>query len=201
MSNRRKGHYAERELQYLEEAVRRRAPEVVLEIGVYLGRSTKAIADALPDRGTVIAVDPWRDADGFHRKVAGMASEHNRANPDRSIVVCRSMSHDAAKAWVDPRIDFVHIDGDHRSLGVYRDIRDWLPHLSKDGFFIGHDWPVEGVRFGVCAALEDGLLREVGLSDVQRCGTSALWWGIPSACSSEKGMTPIPPTPSYSLLT
>ena len=172
-----RGYYRPEELAYLQSAVKLRRPRTALEVGVFSGRSAMAIIEAMPENSALYCVDPWQGRPELFKQFRMKARAYNTA---KRIVVIRGYSVDIARSWDGPELDLVHIDGDHRSLAVYQDIREWRKRMSKSGFFIGHDWPIEEVRFGLTVALEEGLLKKVGLSSVTRGRWPALWWALPA---------------------
>ncbi|NOZ22612.1 MAG: class I SAM-dependent methyltransferase [Planctomycetes bacterium] len=175
------GWYTDEELAYLLSALRRRQPRVIVEVGSLFGRSALAIAQAMRPTAHLLCVDIWPDERVFNAFTYAV----EQAGLSERVTPQHMSSIEAASVWQSKianqksKIDLLHLDGDHRSLGVYLDIREWLPCLAPDGLFIGHDWGLDSVQFGVMQARAEGLLREVGVSDVQRHGKPALWWGLP----------------------
>ncbi|MEW6359655.1 MAG: class I SAM-dependent methyltransferase [Planctomycetota bacterium] len=210
------GYYSDAELAWLTDAVRRRAPRTLVEIGTCMGRSALAIACAMRPTAHLWCIDIWPD----ERALRTFRYAVEQAGLADRITAVRQPSGEAARAWrsdcglrnadcgMDSKshgstrmkhgdsesessvfnpcsirgqeIDLVHLDGDHRSLAVYLDIREWLPSLAPDGIFLGHDWNLDSVRFGVMQAKADGLLGEIGVSAAKRNGLPACWWGLPA---------------------
>jgi len=56
------------------------------------------------------------------------------------IFVKHEFSAEASKGIPDNYFDFIYIDGDHSYGGIRKDISNWLPKLSKGGYFCGHDY-------------------------------------------------------------
>ena len=129
------------------------ASKVVVEVGAWKGRSTKALALRCP--GTVYAVDTWAG-------VPDDPEQNDRLYPDREaswdvfsrnlaqeikrrrVVPLRMESTQAAQYMLDKGIapDFVFIDADHRYEAVVQDIKAWGAVLRKGGILAGHDyWP------------------------------------------------------------
>jgi predicted O-methyltransferase YrrM len=117
----------------------------ILEIGSYLGRSTRVLGDNTP--GKVIAVDDWygpRDVnltdrariyDTFHANLKDLI-ESGKVVPFRT-----DLNHFQWNGHGTP--DMIFIDGDHAYESVARDIRTMLPLLANGGLLCGHDynWP------------------------------------------------------------
>lgn len=119
---------------------------VIVELGSYLGRSTRALADNT--LGKVYAVDDWMGADAgkYTRPLSGDQSiqmfEEFRVNVrdliDAGIVVPIWIGREEAGILeVEP--DMVFVDGDHSYEGAKRDIETWWPRLKDGGLLCGHD--------------------------------------------------------------
>ncbi len=114
----------------------------IVEIGSYMGRSTRALGDNTP--GFVVAVDDFkgpRDVNlpsiirdnlfemfvyaigdlGVRGKVMPVIADHSDIDIDFSP-------------------DMVFIDGSHEYEDVKRDINYWLPRVVKGGLICGHDF-------------------------------------------------------------
>lgn len=129
------------ELQWLAEQAREHL--LIVEIGSYLGRSTRALADNT--LGKVLAVDDWQGADSDHRPVSferqqqlytefcGNMGELIKAG---IVIPCR-VDHGSVQIKINP--DMVFIDGDHTYEGARRDIQIWYPQLKPGGLISGHD--------------------------------------------------------------
>jgi len=62
------------------------------------------------------------------------------------ITIIHDFSKEASKSIADNYFDFIYIDGDHSYNGVKADILHWLPKLSKDGYFCGHDYTIHAIQ-------------------------------------------------------
>jgi predicted O-methyltransferase YrrM len=127
-----------RELRWLaEQAERIPAGGSLVEIGVYKGRSTCALA--AHTAGTVYSVDIWSEAgtDGWYYDVF-------RQNTERypNIVAVNRASVWAAREFAaqGKRFGFVFIDASHDQYNVRQDILAWRPLLADGGVFAGHDY-------------------------------------------------------------
>lgn len=116
----------------------------IAEVGSYLGRSTRALADNTS--GWVLAVDHWRDAEVLTSFCENCNIPNIRTFP---------FDHQECDPLANAPYDMIFLDGDHSYDAVKRDIATWLPHLSPGGLLCGHDFSYEGVhravleRFGV----------------------------------------------------
>jgi predicted O-methyltransferase YrrM len=164
------GWMSSEELQWLA----RRAYEsnVVVEVGSWKGRSTKAMAVATP--GVVYAVDHWKGAanpaDATTLEVRERGSEAVRnefftnlsseIKSGKVVAVEQDSSKAAAQLASILRgrgADFVFIDGDHEYPSVRRDIESFLPLVRRRGRVSGHDLApgFEGVEKAVREFIPD----------------------------------------------
>jgi putative addiction module component (TIGR02574 family) len=133
------GWMSETELRWLAETASR--SNRIVEIGVYKGRSTCAIAGNT--RGTVYSVDIWSECgtDGWYYDVFCANTAHlknvlpvNRA----SLFAAREF---AAKGKL---FDMIFIDAAHDEYNVRQDLLAWRPLLRDGGVFCGHDYGFAG---------------------------------------------------------
>lgn len=126
--------------------------KVIAEIGSWIGRSTRAIADNT--RGVVFAVDTWTGA--IEHQAGLLYSQRKRKdiitkfheNMEDLIgrkVFPMNMPSVVAAAILAPKFDMVFIDGAHDYQSVSEDIQNWSKLLKPDGLLCGHDynpdWP------------------------------------------------------------
>jgi Predicted O-methyltransferase len=166
------GWMTDREMTFLAE--RARESKVVIEVGSYLGRSTRAMADNSKKDTKIYCVDPWKgsvvnddgivafDVDsstraGFYNNLAGYV------NAGR-VIMCEYRFSEWPGILTPKQYDcdFLFIDGDHRYPNVIEDINIALTFQPR--ILAGHDyscqyWP--GVKkavdelFGGKAQIED----------------------------------------------
>jgi predicted O-methyltransferase YrrM len=150
-------------------AERARQADVVVEVGCYQGRSTRALADACG--GVVYAVDTWdgpclredgtetgRDW-GVWRAFARHLRHHIASG---RVVPMQTSSTEAARVLAGHRVqvDLAFIDADHRKAGVAADLAALRPLMRPGGLMAGHDyhnarWP--GVAQAVQEAFGDAV--------------------------------------------
>jgi hypothetical protein len=146
------------ELQWLYEQAQSR--RYIVEIGVYQGRSTLALAAGTP--GHVIGIDTWEggpaEREVWHpefataegRDAVYLAAWQNLR--DRPVTLLRV---DAARAWtvLKAGIEMLFHDGAHDEDSLRRDILNYSPLMARGGLWCGHDynhsWP------GVMRAADD----------------------------------------------
>lgn len=118
----------------------------IAEIGSWMGRSTRALADNTP--GTVVAVDTWAGTpgDAHMQTLAGKPAdwvfgEFMRNTADlANLTACHMHSLDAAVYFADRRFDIIFIDADHSYEAVKADILAWRELLAPGGLLCGHDF-------------------------------------------------------------
>lgn len=156
----------EPELKWLADEAQKH--QRIVEIGSYLGRSTRALGDNT--KGFVLAVDnflgPWdvlMEANlrkliypGFLSNLKDLIDE-GRVKPLKA-------EHDEVE--IDFAPDMVFIDGDHQYESVKRDIGRWLPQIK--GLLCGHD-----IHYGpVIEAVRDTL------GEYNVAPDTTIWWKI-----------------------
>jgi predicted O-methyltransferase YrrM len=115
----------------------------ILEVGSWLGRSTRALADNT--KGVVYAVDTWDGSDEQFQKdfLAGKPKdwlfEEFKRNMGANTRPIRLTSLEAAAELGELRFDMIFLDASHDYENVKADILAWKPLLTKGGLFCGHD--------------------------------------------------------------
>ena len=139
----------------MAELILKTRPTVVVEIGVFGGRSLLAQAMALDfnGHGKVYGIDPWKTA----AAVEGWTPEHEshrdwwarvdlekihascmaaiwRENLDTRAIVIRARSEDCFELFHRRPIDILFIDGNHSEEAAMRDVRNYLPSVRYGGY-------------------------------------------------------------------
>lgn len=129
------GWMSEVELRWLADAAARSAR--IVEIGVYKGRSTCAIAGNTT--GLVYSVDIWSECgtDGWYYDVFRANTAHLG-----NVIPINRASLWAARGFAEEgtRFDMIFIDAAHDQYNVRQDILAWRPLLAEGGIFCGHDY-------------------------------------------------------------
>jgi len=166
------GWTSRRKLQYLRKNVRSLDGHgIIVEIGVWFGRSALAMADAC--RGTnkrVFAIDPWMDfyQDGvlasptIDEKRWGVKSfeaiyekfmeNRTRFGLEQYLIPRRAESTVAAQNWFAEgggEISMIFIDGNHEYDMVKGDLTSWFPFVKEGGLICGDDWDWPAVQEAV----------------------------------------------------
>jgi SAM-dependent methyltransferase len=166
---------------YLSEAIATQRPGVVVEVGVWKGRSTLFMANRMRDLGldaVVIAVDTWLGAvdhwrddalfrelnfdHGYPRLYDTFAANVVRHGLQDYVVPLPldSVNARAVVSYFKVEADVVHIDAGHDYRSVATDLREWWGVLRPGGLFIGDDYHDDGVRWPrVRRAIDDFLAR------------------------------------------
>lgn len=178
------GWFAEDEIEWLASQVKA-LPEnaVVVEIGSWKGRSSRAIADNLPKGGKLYCVDSFcgssgepdahltaKDREGDNVYMSFFHALHDHLDTGNVIAV-RMTSLNAAETLNNLRPQLIFIDGAHDYESVKTDIEAWLPLLADNGTICGHDYYAEGEGLhwvGVRQAVEERFLN------VEKAATS-IW--------------------------
>jgi hypothetical protein len=175
------GWMVNQELYWLAQQAQTR--QNILEMGSWIGRSTRALADNTP--GTVHAVDTWLGSIEHQGLPATKESFkyfcHNTADlmsgAVRKVYPVRMESTAAAKMFFERgvKFDMIFIDGAHDYASVKADILAWRPLLAPGGLFCGHDYTdlipdgSDGSDFGVVQAVDE-------LIHLLKKGPGSLWY-------------------------
>ena len=177
------GWVSDEELLWLASKVRTR--RTVIEVGSWHGKSTRALADNLPPKGRVFAVDHWNGSatEPFNHGTARLRDgddaflEFSKNNFDLlesgKIVPMRMTSKNAAAMLKDRGVkaDMIFIDGGHEYEEVKADIEAYLPLLALEGILCGHDYgPWPGVPKAV-----DELLGPKAKESVHSTPNNSIW--------------------------
>lgn len=140
--------------------IERIAPKIIVEVGCWLGSSTRYLASQVaPHGGVVYAIDTWLGSDEqAHQKNPRLKklyhlflSNVRHAGLTQTIVPIRMASQEAAKA-LNVTADLIYVDASHKEEDVYQDILAWYQHLRPGGIICGDDWTWPSVSKGVVRA-------------------------------------------------
>ncbi len=157
----------------MKRLLKEREIHTVVEVGSWLGKSTRHIARNLPKDGKVYAVDHWLGSpehqpgkdcyrEGLSRLYRQFLSNVIHAKLTHKIIPIRLPSLEAEKALKDLKPDLIYIDASHEFEPVYQDLSVWYPHVKGHGVLCGDDWPWPGVQKAVEQfAAENGLKVEL----------------------------------------
>jgi predicted O-methyltransferase YrrM len=150
--------------------IRRYGLHTTLDIGVYRGRSLfpQALAHQQYAGGIVYGVDPWSSVEAkendnlalkdaihafvdqldFERIYQDVMLQVERLDLKEHCIMLRQTSASAIEYFDKNGIffDLIHVDGNHDTEKVMRDIIMYLPRLNKEGFLIMDDISWESVH-------------------------------------------------------
>lgn len=145
-----KGWFTSEEAAAYEEEARRVRGGLVVEVGVYLGRSLSRVAPICRANGTrLVAVDNWRGCVELGEPGKGVELlEPFRQNMEwlglwDAVEPLSGDSALAALGFAEGSIDLVFIDATHHYPAVITDVRAWWPRLKWGGVLLGHDYRPE----------------------------------------------------------
>ncbi len=160
----------------LEKLIRDHKIQTIIEVGSWLGASTRHMASLLPAGGKIYAVDHWLGSSehqpgerGWHKALAYLyeqfLSNVIHAGLTDKIVPIRMSSLEAAQQFSKfskpLRPGLIYIDAGHETEAVYADLKVWYPFVQNHGILCGDDWGWESVQAGVVMfANEKGLKIE-----------------------------------------
>jgi len=139
----------------LFDLVIKKRPDIIVEIGVFGGKSVVPMAVGLKanGKGMLYGIDPWE----AEESVIGLQAETNKQwwgklnheeilngllqkiiqfKLEDQITLIRSTSENAP---VIENIDILHIDGNHSEEASYFDVITWLPRVKQGGWIIFDD--------------------------------------------------------------
>ena len=150
-------------------------PKVVIEVGSWIGKSTRFIVDRCE---FVIAVDHWLGSAEHQEKYAGVLPSlfdqflSNCARHRDKILPLRMTSDEAAKLPL-PKADLIYIDAAHEEAQVRADIEHYFGFLSERGAMCGDDYQPSCERGQGIARAVNGFAEEHGLTVNV---TEPFWW-------------------------
>jgi predicted O-methyltransferase YrrM len=127
--------------------------DLIIEVGSFLGRSTRALGDHA--KGKVIAIDTWTGPVGANeREELPSFFGQFQDNLFDLIVTEKVIPYKSTDVLAFREVNFVFIDADHQYAGVKKDIEYWLPRVAKGGIISGHDYSYPDVRRAVNESLK-----------------------------------------------
>ena len=131
----------------MEWLIRRGNVKVVIEVGSWLGLSTRHIAKTLPENGVVYAVDHWLGSPNEDNSFmdistlyAGFLSNVIHENLTHKIIPVKMTSLEASTYLKHVTPDLVYIDATHEFNSVLQDLILWFPFVKGHGVLCGDDY-------------------------------------------------------------
>lgn len=146
--------------QHIIDLIKKHNPQVLVELGSWLGLSTVCLAEFSSETARVYAIDDWTaDTDSAiqHDTYASkklptlyqqFLSNMCHKKVAHKVIPLRMKTIEAAAALsVTP--DFIYVDASHDEESVYTDITLWYPKLAVEGILCGDDWDCTDVQKAV----------------------------------------------------
>lgn len=165
-------------------------PKVAVELGVFAGRSLFPIAMALEQNGggIVYGIDPWTKASAtegengkenddwwnnnvdLERIFANFVSEYALLGLSNHCRWMRDTAEDAAPAFSDGTVDFLHQDSNHSELVSCRQVDVWFPKLSPSAIWVldDTDWATQHKAVEKIKALGFSVFKDAGTFQIYR---------------------------------
>ena len=170
------------------------APDQIVEIGSYRGRSAVVLATAAPEGVRIVAIDPHAGNDRGPQQIQGSAEEGERdhelfmRNLERAGVRDRvrhiRLPSQEALSEVDGAAGVVYVDGAHRYGPARVDIERWGARVRPGGTLLIHD---AFSSIGVTLAIARVLLMGGEFRYVGRTGSLAEYLKLPVRGSARAG--------------
>ncbi len=131
----------------LEWLIKRGNVKVVIEVGSWLGLSTRHIAKTLPDDGVIYAVDHWMGSPNEDNSVFDIPNLYRQFLSNvihegltHKIIPVKMSSLDAAVHLKNIKPDLIYIDATHDYNYVLQDLIRWYPFVKGHGTLCGDDY-------------------------------------------------------------
>ena len=144
--------------EHMAQIILDRRPHLIVEIGVFGGRSAIAMGMACQEAGCgeVIGIDPWTKAAAVEGGTSPESDEwwskldyekiySGALGATRALgvddVVRFERTHDTVMLgeFLDGTIDLLHLDSNHSELVSVRSVRDWTPKMRPGGILLVDD--------------------------------------------------------------
>lgn len=134
----------------LDLLLKQRKVKTIVEVGSWLGNSTRHMASLIPEGGKVYAVDHWLGSvehqEGqyaFYHALPYLYDQFlsnviHKGLTDKIVPIRMSSLEAAQVLTVKP--DLVYLDGAHDTESVYNDLVAWYPFIQGHGIICGDDW-------------------------------------------------------------
>lgn len=175
--------------------------KVVIEVGSWHGKSSRAIADNLPPDGVLYCVDTWNGSEfeknTWHASAKMMEGDHalyeflqNNLDLVQSgkIIPLRMSSKNASALMKEKGIkaDMIFIDAGHTYNEVMDDLQRWNDVVKPRGIFCGHDYIQ--VNWMQVKEAVDSYFNSLSRQVFNRPNTS-IWFSINSSMTDKPKIT------------
>jgi hypothetical protein len=145
---------------WIEKLMKNNKITKIVEVGSWLGSSTRHMASLLPENGVLYAVDTWQgsienqvlQADLLPTLYEQFLSNVIHAGLTDKIIPMKMTSQQAANELKlnEESFDLIYIDAAHDTQSVLDDLHSYFPFVANhQGILCGDDWWHEPVRIAV----------------------------------------------------
>lgn len=181
------GHMSLVEVTYLAKCAKDK--KVIIEIGSWHGRSSRALADNLPEGGKLFCVDTWNgskvEKETSHASAKWMDGDHafyeftqnNFDLIEQGIIIpIRMSSKNASELFKEKGVkaDMIFIDAGHTYEEIKEDLDIWFPVLNDGGLFCGHDYDLP-MWAGVTQAVNEFAQKQAVIIHNDFASTGTIW--------------------------
>jgi predicted O-methyltransferase YrrM len=158
------GLTSEKELIWLYHTVVINKPQLIVELGTWLGRSFCTILQAVQSSYTeeeldclkLYAIDDWNEEYAkkmdveYPARIFEKYIANNYPFLYKRTNVLRGKSWNTANNFRNNVVDFIFVDAAHDQKSVRMDLYAWYPKLKDNAVFCGHDFrPQMGVQLAL----------------------------------------------------
>lgn len=155
----------------MERLIREWNVKIVIEVGSWLGLSTRHIAKTLPEDGLVYAVDHWLGSPNEENNFIDMSTLYRsflsnvvHENLTHKIIPIKMTSLEAANYLHDVRPDLIYIDATHEFNAVFQDLEAWFPLIQSHGILCGDDYYWGSIGYFPVKEAVDAFAKKYGLT-------------------------------------
>lgn len=175
---------------YLDEAIEGESL-LVMEIGVWKGGSTLAMAEKMRElgvNGAVISIDTWLGSVEHwvqEQWFPHLGSVHGYPSIQRKFMA--NVLDSGLEDYVVPlptdstnaseiikhyglQADVIHIDAGHDYASVMADLRSWWPILRDGGLYIGDDYHTDGIHWAGVFQAHNDFFSDIGIDNIEHIG-------------------------------
>jgi predicted O-methyltransferase YrrM len=122
---------------------------VAVEVGTFSGENAILMSSYFKE---VFTVDPWlngydKDDHASHANMEEVKKVYLMRTADFvNVSHIELPSVEASKQFIDGEVDFVYLDGNHKTDALVEDIDAWRPKIRKGGIMAGHDIYMQSVH-------------------------------------------------------
>jgi predicted O-methyltransferase YrrM len=148
---------------WIEKLMKNNKITIALEVGSWLGLSTRHIASLLQPNGKLYAVDTWQGSvehqENFQQTAAMLPTLYQQflsnmihAKLTDIVIPMKMTSLEAAPILLGElnKVNLIYIDAAHDTISVLNDIRAYFPFIENNGGILcGDDWWHDPVKVAV----------------------------------------------------